>query len=86
MFLLGEDVLKNMKFAIKGSDITEEISNAEIERFKGLADGIYRLVFDRKHDQTQLLSAFFMRACLDWKAKDQKLSDLDEFMISKIQC
>ena len=42
MFLLGEDVLKNMKFAIKGSDITEEISNAEIERFKGLADGIYR--------------------------------------------
>lgn len=48
MFLLGEDVLKNMKFAIKGTEITEEISNAEIERFKGLADGIYRSVCDEK--------------------------------------
>ena len=46
MFLLGEDVLKNMKFAIKGTEITEEISNAEIERFNGLADGIYRSVCD----------------------------------------
>ena len=47
MFLLGEDVLKNMKFAIKGTEITEEISNAEIERFNGLADGIYRSVCDK---------------------------------------
>ena len=42
MFLLGEDILKDLKFAIKGSAVTEEIVQNEISRFKALADGIYR--------------------------------------------
>ena len=46
MFLLGEDILKNLKMAIKGTGITERIVNAEISKFNGIADGIYRSVFD----------------------------------------
>lgn len=88
MFLLGEDILKNLKMAIKGTGITESIVNAEISKFNGIADGIYRSVFDEtNHNWAQLLSAFLIKAVLDWQTtSNEKFNDLDEFMISNIQC
>lgn len=73
MFLLGEDVLKNMKFAMKGSDITEEISNAEIERFKGLADGIYRSVFNKKTRSNATFKCIFHESLFGLEGQGPKI-------------
>ena len=87
MFLLGEDILKNLKFAIKGTAVTEKIVQDEISRFKELADGIYRSVKPNLRVLNGILSAFLMRALLDWQSRgNEKFNQLDDFMISKIQC